>query len=166
MQLLAARWGAEEPPPRLLYAQNVNLVMDSVLHGIRLGGPQLEEAVRAQRPRGLRFPAGTLANNYLWKTDSFSEPENDLTGWAGQQIALFRKLGARHDVAGFARVCVREKLEPIWVLNVYEETPERVAALMQHLEALGLRVRAIETLCVFAPWREARPSTAGFRLNS
>ena len=138
------KWGAPEPLPKLLYTQNLNLMMATLFQGINNGRPQIEAAVRAQRPHGLRFPGGTLANNYLWRTDSFSEPKNDLTGWAGQQIELFRKLGARHDLPGFARLCVRENLAPIWVLNVYEETPESVVALVQHLDSLGLRVRAIE----------------------
>jgi hypothetical protein len=136
--------GPAEPLPVLLHTHNLNMLTASAFDGITVGGPHLEKAVRQQRPAGLRFPGGTLANNYLWRTDSFSEPKNDLTEWAGQQIELFRKLGTKHDLPGYARVCVREGLEPIWVLNIYEETPESVVAMMRHLDELGLKVNRVE----------------------
>jgi len=85
-----------------------------------------------------------MANNYLWKEDSFSEPSNDKTEWAAEQLRLFRKIGRPYDLPGFARVCKRFKLEPIWVLNVYEETPESVVALFERFDSLELNVRKIE----------------------
>ena len=136
--------GPAEALPGRLYAFNTNLLTETAFRGWSYDGPQLGDAVRALKPRGLRFPGGTIANNYLWREDSFSEPTGDRTKWAGEQLRLFRKIGRPYDLPGFAKVCARHELEPVWVLNVYEETPESVAALMKHLGELGLNVRAVE----------------------
>ena len=137
--------GPAEPLPALLHTFNVHFLMETAFDGINYGGPQLEKALRATKPHGLRFLGGTLANNYQWKADNFSDPAaNDLTGWAGEQLRLFRNSGAAYGLPGFARICQREGLEPIWVLNVYEETPESVVAMMRHLDSLSLKVRHIE----------------------
>ena len=136
--------GPPEPLPAALYTFNSNILTATAFRGMTYDGPQFEAAVRALRPRGLRFPGGSIANNYLWREDSFSEPKDDKTGWAGEQLRLFRKLGARYDLPGFARICRRYDLEPIWVLNVYEETPESVAALWERFDDMKLNVTRVE----------------------
>ena len=136
--------GPPEPLPGALYTFNSNILTATAFRGMTYDGPRFEAAVRALRPRGLRFPGGSIANNYLWREDSFSEPKDDKTGWAGEQLRLFRKLGKRYDLPGFARICKRYDLEPIWVLNVYEETPGGLAALFDRLDELNLKVTRIE----------------------
>ena len=136
--------GPPEPLPGALYTFNSNILTATAFRGMTYDGPQFEAAVRALRPRGLRFPGGSIANNYLWREDSFSEPKDDKTGWAGEQLRLFRKLGARYDLPGFVRICKRYDLEPIWVLNVYEETPESVAALWERFDEMKLNVTRVE----------------------
>ncbi len=136
--------GPAEPLPRQLYTFNTDLATAIMFRGVGYDSVQFEDAVRQLRPQGLRFPGGTLANNYLWRKDSFSEPTNDQTGWAGEHLRLFRQIGLPYDLPGFARVVKRFAVEPIWVLNVYEETPQSVVALIDHLQSLGLNVRCIE----------------------
>ena len=123
----AVTLGPAEPLPASLHGFNTYFLMATAFQGMTYDGPQFENAVRTLRPRNLRFPGGTIANNYLWREDSFSEPTADKTGWAGEQLRLFRKLGKKSGLAGFARICKRYDIEPVWVLNVYEETPESVA---------------------------------------
>ena len=140
----AVTLGPAEPLPASLHGFNTYFLMATAFQGMTYDGPQFENAVRTLRPRNLRFPGGTIANNYLWREDSFSEPSADKTGWAGEQLRLFRKLGKESGLAGFARICKRYDLEPVWVLNVYEETPESVRALFDRLDELGLDVRRVE----------------------
>lgn len=136
--------GPAEPLPPRLYTFNADLLTAIAFQGVGYDSPQFEDAVRRLRPQGLRFPGGTQANNYLWKDDSFSEPLNDKTGWAGEQIRLFRKIGRPYDLPGFARISQRNKLSSIWVLNVYEESPESVIALFDQLDRMGLEVTEVE----------------------
>ena len=138
------RLGPAEPLPGLLHGFNTYILPATAFQGMTYDGPQFEAAVRTLRPRAVRFPGGTIANNYLWREDSFSEPTSDKTGWAGEQLRLFRKLGKEFDLRGFARICKRYDLEPVWVLNVYEETPEGVSALFDRLDELGLSVTRVE----------------------
>ena len=140
----AVTLGPAEPLPAALHGFNTYFLMATAFQGMTYDGPQLEAAVRTLRPRNLRFPGGTIANNYLWREDSFSEPTSDKTGWAGEQLRLFRKLGKDYGLAGFARICKRYGIEPVWVLNVYDETPESVLALFDRLDELGLTVRRVE----------------------
>ena len=136
--------GPAEPLPRQLLTFNTDLATTIMFRGVGYDSPQFEDALRELRPQGLRFPGGTLANNYQWSTDSFSEPTNDKTGWAAEHLRLFRKIGRPYDLPGFARIVRRNQLSPIWVLNVYEETPESTLALFDKLDALGLNVTAVE----------------------
>ena len=140
----AVTLGPAEPLPAALHGFNADFLMATAFQGMTHDGPQVEAAVRALRPRNLRFPGGTIANNYRWREDSFSEPASDKTGWAGEQLRLFRELEKRYGLDGFARLCKRYDLEPVWVLNVYEETPESVAALFDRLDEIGLDVRRVE----------------------
>lgn len=130
--------------PKTLHAFNSNLLTATAFQGISYGSREIEGAIKDLRPGGLRFPGGTTANNYLWKEDSFSLQKNDQTKWAGQQLELFRKIGKKYDLPGYVRLCQEQKLSPIWVLNIYEETPESVRELLDHLETLGLELKAIE----------------------
>ncbi len=141
---LRARLDPAEPMPVRLHTFNSNLLAAMAFRGITYGGAEFERGVRELKAVGLRFPGGTIANNYRWRTDSFSDPTNDKTRWAGEQIRIFRKMGLRYGLKGFAALCRRYRVEPIWVLNVYEETPESTVALMNRLEKLGLDVQAIE----------------------
>ena len=140
----AVTLGPAEPLPGSLHGFNTYFLTATAFRGMTYDGPQVEAAIRALRPCSLRFPGGTIANNYLWREDSFSEPTADKTGWAGEQVRLFRKLEKEYGLAGFARLCNRYDLEPVWVLNVYEETPESVVALFDRLDELGLNVRRVE----------------------
>ncbi len=133
-----------EPLPRQLFTFNTDMATAIMFRGVGYDSPQFEDAVRQLRPQGLRFPGGTLANNYVWSQDSFSEPTNDKTGWAAEHLKLFRRIGRPYDLPGFARVARRNQLSPIWVLNVYEETPTSVLALFERLDSLGLNVTFVE----------------------
>ncbi|GAB6164714.1 hypothetical protein JCM19992_07140 [Thermostilla marina] len=136
--------GGAEPFPRLLYTFNTNLLLDTALHGIGYDSPEFRRLVASIEPAGLRFPGGTIANNYLWRQDGFSDPVGDRTGWARRQLTLFREIGRPYGLPGYIDTCRRFKFEPIWVLNVYETSPEDAVALLEHLAAEGLRVRRIE----------------------
>ncbi len=141
---IAVQFGAGEPLPQQLYTFNTDMATAIMLQGIGYDSSQFEDAVRALRPQSLRFPGGTLANNFLWKQDTFSAPTNDKTGWAAEHLNLFRKIGRPYDLAGFARVVRRNNLSPIWVLNVYEETPASTLALLEKLDSLCVKVTAVE----------------------
>ncbi len=143
-QEVAVELGAAEPLPEQLFTFNSDMATAIMFRGVGYDSPQFEDAVRQLRPQGLRFPGGTLANNYLWSNDSFSQPTNDKTGWAGEQLQLFRKIGRPYDLPGFARVVGRNNVIPIWVLNVYEETPESVLKLFEKLDSLGMKVESVE----------------------
>ena len=136
--------GPAEPLPGGLHGFNTYFLTATAFQGMTYDGPRFEAAVRDLRPRALRFPGGSIANNYLWRQDSFSDPKDDKTGWAGEQLRLFRKLEKEYGLAGFARVCKRYDLEPVWVLNVYEETPASVVELFGRLDDLGLKVGRVE----------------------
>ena len=138
------RLGPAEPLPSQLYTFNTDMATAIMFRGLSYDSPQFENAVRQLKPQALRFPGGTLANNYLWKEDSFSAPTNDKTGWAAEQLNWFRKIGRPYDVAGFARVVKRNNISPIWVLNVYEETPQSVLALFDKFDSLGMKINALE----------------------
>ena len=129
--------GPAEPLPAGLHGFNSNILTATAFRGMTYGDPRVAAAVAAFRPRVLRFPGGTIANNYLWREDSFSEPADDKTGWAGEQLRLFRKIGRPYDLPGFAALCRRFEVEPVWVLNVYEETPESVPDLCRRWDELG-----------------------------
>lgn len=62
----------------------------------------------------------------------------------GQQLELFRKIGRRYDMAGFARLCRDFSCTPIYVLNVYEEPPQSVVKLLDRFKEIGLEVKVIE----------------------
>lgn len=79
--------GDAEPLPARLYIFNTDMATSIAFRGIGYDSPQFDGAVKRLRPQGLRFPGGTLANNYLWRSDSFSAPTNDKTGWAAEPLA-------------------------------------------------------------------------------
>ncbi len=136
--------GQVEKTPKDLYGFNCNLLMAIAFEGVTTGGVEMENAIADLKPAGLRFPGGTIANNYLWQKDSFSEQKDDLTQWAGKQIDLFRKMGKPYDLPGYIRQCRQYQLNPIWVLNIYEETPESAVALMEKLAGMRLKVKMVE----------------------
>lgn len=90
----------------MLFTFNTNLLTATAFQGLGYDSPPIKQAVRALRPRGLRFPGGTIANNYLWKEDPFSEPTNDKTKWAPEQLRLFRKIGRPYDLQAFT-LCLK-----------------------------------------------------------
>lgn len=54
------------------------------------------------------------------------------------------KIARKYDLPGYARLCKEFGLTPIYVLNVYEETPESVVEMFNRFDELGLDVKAIE----------------------
>ncbi|RMF89445.1 MAG: hypothetical protein D6741_17945, partial [Planctomycetota bacterium] len=136
--------GEAEPFPRLSYTFNTNLLLDTAFHGLGYDSPEFRRLITTFKPSGLRFPGGTIANNYLWRQDGFSDPVGDRTGWARRQITLFREIGRPYGLPGYIDTCRRFQLEPIWVLNVYETSPDEAVALVQHLADKGLPVHRIE----------------------
>ncbi len=135
---------AAVPFPKLIYSFNTQLLTATAFHGITYGGPQIAGVVEDLKPYGLRFPGGTVANNYRWQEDSFSQQKGDLTKWASKQFELFRKAGRKYDLRGFASLCRKKNIEPIWVLNIYEETPESVGELLAYLDSIDLDLRYLE----------------------
>ncbi|MEM7697542.1 MAG: hypothetical protein AAF236_03960 [Verrucomicrobiota bacterium] len=136
--------GDSEPIKKQWHSFNCNLLMPTALHGISYSSDEFTKVARDLLPGGLRFPGGTTANNYLWREDTFSIQQNDQTGWAAQQLALFRKIGRRYDLDGYISLCREHSIEPIHVLNIYEESPESVITLIEHYRSKGLPLRAIE----------------------
>ena len=92
------------------YTFNTNLLTATAFQNRSYGGLEFQRVIADLQPHGLRFPGGTIANNYLWKDDSFSEPTNDKTKWAAEQLKLFRKIGRPYDVKGFAATCAPIRL--------------------------------------------------------
>ena len=136
--------GPPEPFPKRLFGFNTNLLTATAFQSVTYDSDPVQQAVRDLRPTMLRFPGGTIANNYRWEKDSFSSPENDKTQWAAEQLRLFRKIGRPYGMPNFAKLCSEREAEPIWVLNVYEETPESVVKLLRRFDELDLDVRRIE----------------------
>ncbi len=128
----------------MIHTMNLLLLMESAFQGINYNSPVIEEGMRELAPTALRFPGGTVANNYLWQKDGFSEPHNDLTEWAGEQIRTFNKLEKKYGLEEYIRLCKRVSAKPIWILNVYEETPESTVALIRHLKSKNLAPEIIE----------------------
>ncbi len=135
---------AAVPFPRLIYSFNTQLLAATTSHSVTYGGDVIDSVVEELKPYGLRFPGGTVGNNYVWKEDSFSLQKGDLTKWAAKQFEIFRKSGKKYDIEGFARLCNTHNIEPIYVLNVFEETPESVVELLEHFDSIDLKVRFIE----------------------
>lgn len=136
--------GPAQSLPRQLLTFNTDMLTAIAFKDIGYDSPVFENAIRSLKPQGLRFPGGTIANNYLWQVDSFSEPSDDKTGWAAEQLNLFRKIGKPYDLPGLVRVAKRNQLSVIWVLNVYQESPESTVDLFEKLEQMGLSVSAVE----------------------
>ena len=136
--------GESKPMPRMMHTMNLLLLMESAFQGINYNSPVIEEGMRELAPAALRFPGGTVANNYLWQKDGFSEPHNDLTEWAGEQIRAFNKLEKKYGLEDYIRLCKRVSAKPIWILNVYEETPETTIALIRYLKSQNLSPEIIE----------------------
>ena len=61
-----------------------------------------------------------------------------------KRISLFRNSGRKYDRAGFISLCKQYDIEPIWVLNVFHESPQSVSELLAELKKAGVKLRAIE----------------------
>ena len=136
--------GPKQDFPHRLFGFNTNLVAATTFHGIDYSDRRFSTAVSELSPNVLRFPGGTIANNYRWRQDSFDLPAGDKTGWAAKRISLFRNSGRKYDRAGFISLCKQYDIEPIWVLNVFHESPQSVSELLAELKKAGVKLRAIE----------------------
>lgn len=130
--------------PDLLYTYNTNLLLSTAFNGINYSSADMYKAISELKPAGLRFPGGTIGNNYLWKEDNFSEQPGDKTKWAAQALRMFRKSGQSYDLPGYIELCKRKNLVPIYMLNIYEETPESTIELVQMFEDKGLPLKYLE----------------------
>lgn len=90
-------------------------------------------AVEALRPGLLRFPAGTFANYYDWKTGTYqvagtpdvASPRRRLRSFPIDSLfSLARRWGARVS----------------YVVNVYQDPPEKTAELARYIKDHGYRV--------------------------
>ncbi len=136
--------GPKQDFPHRLFGFNTNLMAATAFHGINYSDRRFSTAVSELKPNVLRFPGGTIANNYRWRQDSFDLPAGDKTGWAAKRVSQFRKSGRKYDRAGFISLCQQFDIEPIWVLNVYDESPQSVLELLAELKKAGVKLHAIE----------------------
>lgn len=132
------------PMPWGLGGYNVNLLTATARFGTTYDGESVGAALTELQPRAMRFPGGTTANNYLWQEDSYAEQPDDRTKWAARQLSWFRSTRRAVGMEAFADVCRERGIAPVYVLNVFAETPESVRELAARWREIGLSPAAIE----------------------
>ncbi|MGB9624883.1 MAG: hypothetical protein ACPMAQ_08470 [Phycisphaerae bacterium] len=114
------------------YGFNVNLINA----GASWRDPQLVRAVEDLFPGTLRYPGGTLANYWNWRTGELLQHPG-APGWSRGNPAPYRleDLKLAVDATG---------ARPVLVLNMLTSTLEEQLAMLRHASRLGLPVRFIE----------------------
>ena len=136
--------GKPEPYPHLLYAFNSQLVGSTMQkNGIGIASEQFSQIVGELKPGAVRFPGGTVGNHYLWRIDSFDPPDG-LIEWAKKLLGEFHKSGIAYGLDAFIDLSIEKGFEPMWMVNIYKNSPEDVVDLVRHIRARGGSVRYIE----------------------
>ena len=95
------------------------------------------------RPPHLRFPAGTVANFYDWKTDGFAIPEpyhGRHNRWLVQRIADQYRLGFE----GYSRLCRQLDISSQLTFNVMTDSVASSVARLQNRLDAGLKIAHVE----------------------
>lgn len=108
--------------------------------GIGWGDPAVASLVDRAAPSVLRFPGGSVANWYDWRSDRLQ------TGWAPERIVRDWGLGEGRGggFSAYAGICRARGLDSIQVFNVLREDPASAAERLRAAIAAGCRPRWIE----------------------
>jgi hypothetical protein len=131
------------PHMALQHGFNLEIMLPKAFQGFDYAHPGFHEGTGPLQPRVLRFPGGTTANFYDWRTDSYTDSSMD-KGWAGQHVEWFRKSGKQLGRAAFIAYCNANRIQPIWVLNVHRETGADMLPWLQTIEKEGGKVERVE----------------------
>lgn len=130
------------PMPPLILNYNAQLM----IHEAPWDDPSFVEQLVWLRPQGLRFPGGTVANYYDWRTGLFVE---DSSLVRPRYIQANKRIPKVHGPEGYRleafQVAVEASgAEPVYVVNMLTSTMDEQLAWLKHAESLGLPVRYIE----------------------
>lgn len=93
-------------------------------------GSAEEDEVAKNPPKLLRFPAGTHAMFFDWETGKYSgEGINPARKTSGYQVNSFFELAGRYGS------------EVSYIVNVFQDTPEKTGRLARYIHAKGFKVR-------------------------
>lgn len=136
--------GQRRPLPRDIVGLNA-----PVAYAVPHEDPRLVDAARFLRPGHLRFPGGSVANFYNWRTGQFEVPEVEggsmYRSYMRGAIARMRPYhphGCRTDA--FATIAGDAGAELLWVANLETSTPEEQAAWAASMRSSGILPRRIE----------------------
>jgi hypothetical protein len=122
---------------------NLEIMLPKAFQGFDYAHPGFAAGTSPLQPRVLRFPGGTTANFYDWRTDSYTDASMD-KGWAGKHIELFRLANKQLGRPAFIRYCKAHGIQPIWVLNVHRETAADMGAWLEKIESEGGKIERVE----------------------
>lgn len=127
-----------------LFGFNCEIMLEVAFKDMTFDGEVMREVVGDLKPRALRFPGGSTANNYLWREDGYSLATGDITGWAAAHIEMFRSEGKPLGLKSFIDLCKNFDVTPVYVFNVFEDSAEGLCAFVEKVESMGGRVPFIE----------------------
>jgi hypothetical protein len=150
--LLPALYAAEKlslstsekaPHMALQHGFNLELMLPKAFQGFDYSHPGFAKGTEPLQPGVLRFPGGTTANFYDWRTDSYTDASMD-QGWAGKHVEMFRQTKKTLGRTAFIRYCKTHGIQPLWVLNVHRETAAEMPAWLAAIEKEGGKIERVE----------------------
>jgi hypothetical protein len=127
MTISLARHRTKSINPDYFFGFNAQL-----LHGPSMNDTAFIEAIKGLHPSILRYPGGTIANQWEWKT-----------GWTN--ASEFKNLPIiPYRLEDFKRAIKATAAMPIFVLNMCTSTLEDQVAMLKHAQEIGLPVKLIE----------------------
>ncbi|CAA6689444.1 MULTISPECIES: hypothetical protein [unclassified Lentimonas] len=132
------------PAERYINTYNSNLTLPTLFVDLGYGSDVLREATAELNATGLRFPGGTISNNYLWEKDSFETQADDKTKWAARVLKMFKESGKKLNMEAWVKLCETNNMIPMYSLNIYHETPESTVRLLDTIKSYGGELKHIE----------------------
>lgn len=110
--------------------------------------PRVTEILDFSTPMSIRFPAGTMANWYNWRTDRFDAPDWD--EWTDSMQNTYQWLinainaDEQFGFDAYAQITKRRNIKPILVLNVLYESPQDAVLRLEDRKSKGVHPTWIE----------------------
>jgi hypothetical protein len=133
----------KQPHMALQHGFNLEIMLPKAFQGFDYAHSGFAAGTQPLQPRVLRFPGGTTANFYDWRTDSYTDASMD-KGWAGKHVEMFRQTKKQLGRPAFIRYCKAHGIQPIWVLNVHRETAADMPAWLETIEKEGGKIDRVE----------------------